>query len=133
MATPLVSSPVAKVGISLLPILCGVVIRLLDRAIGSDPGASLQAIDARFWNLSFDMLFTAIGVFFGAALFTASERVGGGTAVVGVILIVGVFGLIFLNMIYPHIGWLGGSDPAVVTVASNLVGLLVLGLCVHAT
>jgi len=103
---PLVEGFGWRLFVSLLPLFGTIIFRLMEISHkGPTPHDALAAIDIEFWNLSFDIVFTAMGVYFGSVLFVKEVEDKRTATKVGIVLFALFFLVVVINMILAHAMW----------------------------
>jgi hypothetical protein len=130
-AQPLIASFGWRLFVALLPLIGTIVFRLME--IPRDPTnqhAHFAELKPEFWNLSFDILFTAMGIYFGSILFVKEVENKKTAAQVGVVLFSLFFAVVIVNMILAHAFW-PFTDPVWRLIIADMVALISLSLAVY--
>ena len=131
VAGPRIKGFIPRFVVSLLPLIAVIIFKLLEISldIPNPDDAHKRVIEPSFWNLSFDLFFAAVGIFFASVLF-ANEPTNSSTATwVGISIFV-LFLAILLNLTLPHFGILT-DQVGLRTIVADVLALISFGFCVQ--
>jgi hypothetical protein len=129
--SPLIRGTVPLVLVSILPIAVVLIVKLLQLSLnGPTPEDALDNIKPEFWNLSLDLVTTAVGIFFGSVLFAEEIKNSRAATIVAIIIFALFFAIIAVNTILPHANLIAMSEGLRIY-SVNFIGLICLAVAVQ--